>query len=762
MERPPSSIGALLRRHATPAAVLLTGTLCSLAASGYASRALEAQQDARFGTEVAMTTDAIRDRMEAYTSVLRATRALYEAGGEAPDAASFARFVAGLDLAHRYPGIQGIGWAKLLRPEELAEHEASLRRSDPGFHVWPAGDRPLYSSIVYLEPLDWRNRRAIGYDMYSDPARRQAMERARDTGEVAATSRVELVQEAGEDRQPGFLMYLPVYARPPRDLGERRALLAGWMYAPFRAADLLSGTLSPRGARKIGVAIYDGPEEAPGALLFRIPGPEPTHGTRVEHLDVAGRPWTLAFAGAETLASHAERALPAAVLLVGLAVTALLFAITRADGRGRQQTERTAQRAAFLADASKALSATTDYEWAAAEIAALAARRVVDACVVLLIEPSGPVWIVGHADTARAARAAERLRGTAPTSAVALGVTEALARAAPALGEGPRVVRGAPSAARAAMQELEVRSHLTVPLVARGEPIGAIAFLAEREPAVFDRDDVPLAEDLARIVAAAVDASRLLRREQEAVAARDEFLSIASHELKTPLTSLILHTDALRAAARRGTPEQVVGRADLIRRSADRLARLVASLLDISRIGAGRLDLEREETDLAEVVREVAERFGEEARRARSDLRIEVAPAVGYWDRLRLDQVVTNLLANAVKYGAGAPIDVTVRAEDGRATLTVRDHGIGISEDDQRRIFQRFERAVSQRNYGGFGLGLWIVRQVVEAQGGAVRVESAPGEGSTFTVELETGARPRAAPAPARPPPDPPPDETRA
>ena len=132
-------------------------------------------------------------------------------------------------------------------------------------------------------------------------------------------------------------------------------------------------------------------------------------------------------------------------------------------------------------------------------------------------------------------------------------------------------------------------------------------------------------------------------------------------------------------------------------------------------------------------------------------IRMTVERAVGFWDRTRLDQVVTNLLANAIKYGAGSPIDVRVEAPVGRAVLSIHDRGIGIPEEDQRRIFQRFERAVSQRNYGGFGLGLWIVRQIVEAQGGAVQVASQPGLGSTFTVELETGARVRTGAADARP-----------
>jgi signal transduction histidine kinase len=180
----------------------------------------------------------------------------------------------------------------------------------------------------------------------------------------------------------------------------------------------------------------------------------------------------------------------------------------------------------------------------------------------------------------------------------------------------------------------------------------------------------------------------------------------------------------------------------VIRRNVDRLSRLVTSLLDISRISSGRLDLELEEVDLAEVAREVAARFEDEARRAGCTIRLRAdAPLVGRWDRMRLDQVATNLLSNAIKYGAGKPVEVIAEGDGPRAILTVRDHGIGISEADQRRIFQRFERAVSKRNYGGFGLGLWIVRQIVESLGGVVRVQSAPGGGSLFTVELRRAAR---------------------
>jgi signal transduction histidine kinase/CHASE1-domain containing sensor protein len=741
MERPHASLPALLRSHAAPAVVLLTGLLTAGGAALFVSRVVAAQQDARFSAESSASLEALQDRMDAYTGMLRATRGVFEAVGEEPDRGTFARFVESLDVEKLFPGIQGIGWARALRPDELRAHEAQMRASGrPGYVVWPAGERPLYSAIVLLEPLDWRNERAIGYDMFSDPTRREAMERARDTGQVAASGKVELVQEVGAERQPGFLMYLPVYARPAASLEERRRLLLGWVYAPFRAADLLGGTLGDA-QPAVGVDVFDGAEPRAESLLYRAGGP---HGARVRHdrlerLEIAGRPWTIRYSATDAFGSRTEQYLPAAVLAAGLAVASLLFSITRADAQGRARAERRARRSSFLADAGKALSSSTDPDRTVAAVATLAARRVADACLVLLVDASGPSWIAGHADPAVARKAADALQGTGPADAGPLAIPPALASGEPRLADGLATLPPGRGAARAVLRELGARSLLTVPLFARGQPLGAIVLLSTRPDSPYTEDDLPLAQDLGRLVAAAVDTARLYRRAQEAVTARDEFLSIASHELKTPLTSLMLHADSLRSEGARRAPEQIAAKAEVIRRSVDRLARLVTSLLDISRIGAGRLDLDVEDVDLADLAREVVHRFADEAHRARCTIALEAEPVRGFWDRARLDQVLTNLLSNAIKYGPEKPVLVRVGSRSGRAVLSVQDHGIGISEADQRRIFQRFERAVSRRNYGGFGLGLWIVRQIVEALGGNVRVESVPGAGSTFTVELATG-----------------------
>jgi signal transduction histidine kinase len=231
---------------------------------------------------------------------------------------------------------------------------------------------------------------------------------------------------------------------------------------------------------------------------------------------------------------------------------------------------------------------------------------------------------------------------------------------------------------------------------------------------------------------------------RQAVAARDQFLSIASHELKTPLTSLQLQLQSLMrlmgGAAERD--ERIASKLRTVTRSTERLSELVNRLLDVSRITAGTLEIVREEMDLAELVREVAGRFGEALREAGSEVALELPSAVrGRWDRMRVDTIVTNLLSNAIKYGEGKPIQVGLTAGGGLVRLWVQDQGIGIAPADQARIFDRFERAVPERHYGGFGVGLWVARLVAEAHGGAVRVESTPGRGSRFLLELPHGAQ---------------------
>ncbi len=218
---------------------------------------------------------------------------------------------------------------------------------------------------------------------------------------------------------------------------------------------------------------------------------------------------------------------------------------------------------------------------------------------------------------------------------------------------------------------------------------------------------------------------------------RDEFLAIASHELYTPVTSLQLLVQGLRTGTIPASPETLSRTFGVAERQTKKLTRLIDELLNVSRIQRSGLALKLATVDLAAVTREVTQRFEDELARAGSALVLHAeAPVRGLWDRDRLEQVVTNLVSNAAKFGAGKPIEITVEEAGGTARLIVTDHGIGIAPGRLSRIFDRFERAVSPRQYGGLGLGLYIVREIAQALGGSVRVESQVGLGSTFTLEL--------------------------
>ncbi|MCP3139901.1 CHASE domain-containing protein [Pyxidicoccus xibeiensis] len=565
----------------------MLGLLITAVATLHVQRGIQERRERRFEEAVRDGTLGLQQRLDMYQAMLLGTRGLFSSSQKV-ERDEFHAYVESLELRRRYPGIQGIGFAQRLTRESLEAHEAQMRAEGlEHYRVWPEGERAQYSSVVFLEPLDARNRRALGFDMFSEPTRQEAMQRAMETGQPAASGEVRLVQEVGSDVQSGFLLYVPVYnGLEPSTPEARRKSLRGFVYAPFRMRDLVEGMRFPGFQGTVDLDIHDGGQAHPDTVLFssRPPGPGWEDAVRLGlrrevPLSVAGRSWTLVFTARESFIESNSAVQRFTVVGAGLLVTLLLFLINRAQGNAR----------------------------AAAE-------------------------------------------------------------------------------------------------------------------------------------AASAEQQRLASEARAAVRVRDEFLSVAAHELRTPLTSLKLQLQLLYRQLRQGTPldaARVERGVDSCERQTTRLSQLVDSLLDVSRLASGRMELQLEPLELGEVVRELVRRFESDAQQA--DVRLTVdapEPVSGQWDRLRLEQVLTNLVSNALKYGHGAPVDVRVRGDGTHARLEVTDRGIGIAPEDLRRIFERFERAVSSRHYGGLGLGLFITRELVEALGGHISVESLPGQGATFTVRL--------------------------
>jgi two-component system OmpR family sensor kinase len=225
--------------------------------------------------------------------------------------------------------------------------------------------------------------------------------------------------------------------------------------------------------------------------------------------------------------------------------------------------------------------------------------------------------------------------------------------------------------------------------------------------------------------------------------ARDEFLSIAAHELRNPMHSLLLQVSAAAQMARQQGATPLVRRLERVQHIVDRYVKRASLLLDVGRMNATQAQPQVESVDFAEVAREVVESYGPEAAFNRSTLNLR-APATlpGRWERLALEQIVSNLISNAVKFGAGGPIEVTLESkQEGTVQFEVSDRGIGIAETDQERIFGRFERLSPQQGHpAGAGVGLWLVRALVESHGGSISVRSAPAQGAKFTVVLPLDA----------------------
>jgi signal transduction histidine kinase len=423
------------------------------------------------------------------------------------------------------------------------------------------------------------------------------------------------------------------------------------------------------------------------------------------------------------------------------------IAVALDDSRLLREARRAERRARFLARSSRVLAGSLDYRATLDQVARLAVPAVADLCAVDMLKEDGRIsrLAVAHRLPEKDSLVWE-LADRWPSHLEDLyGPGRVIRTGEPELrSEVPET--GLPRAARdsehlRSLRGLELESYLVAPLKARGRTLGAITFAYTGSHRTYRRSDLRLAMELAARAALAVDNALLYGASQEAVRLRDEFLAVASHELKTPLTPLNLRLQSLRRELdRRGTPvnpARVQEHVAALQRQCKRLGTLVDSLLDVSRLEAGVLVLDREHLDLTALVRDVISRFSAQAARTGTPLDVQAsAPVVGHWDRVRLEQVVSSLLSNALKYGMGHPVHIQVEQGAAGARLTVRDEGIGISPEHLPRIFERFERAVSSEHFGGLGLGLYLTRHLVEALGGTIHATSELGRGATFQVDL--------------------------
>lgn len=687
----------------------------------------ENQSQRRLQVLAGSIRDQIEGRMRDYEQVLRGGAGLFNASGKVTRR-EWRRYVAELDLSERYPGIQGVGFAPYLRTgAEKRNYVASARQQGfDGFQIRPPGTRDYYVPVTYLEPFDWRNQRAHGYDMFSEALRRRAISRARDTGRPTVSEKITLVQETNIDTQAGFLMYLPLYSggETPRTLDERRAMMRGVIYSPFRMDDLIRGVLGGR-FTEVSIAIFDGRAPSSTNRLYQTGRPGllagSTHSraemtaTVVDTIAVANHTWTVEVRPRLIFEQEVDHQKAQIVLVSGIVISLLLFSFVRALVMTRARALKLAKQmtAAFRESETKfsALAAT-----ASEAIFTISGQGLILSCnpAALSMFGYGKGQLIGD-HWSRLIPRSQRFRMSRNLLRLVKQHNDTPNWGIEYVGDGIR------------------RDGVTFPVeysLSHWHSEGA-HFYGVILRDITDRKEVKRRLHEAREIAEA--ASR----------AKSEFVANMSHEIRTPMNAVLGMAQILERTELDNEQKKYL---EMAKSAGASLMRILDDILDFSKVEAGRMEIVPVTFNLEDVIDSVAAVMTVDSDRKPIELAIGIEPEVPRQlrgDELRIRQILINLASNAIKFTEQGQVGLLVRMvhrDRDRVTLqfAMRDTGIGMDQAQQARLFSPFGQgdALTTRRYGGTGLGLAICQRLVEMMEGSIQVSSQPGKGSEFVVTM--------------------------
>jgi PAS domain S-box-containing protein len=710
----------LLRKYLLPL-ILIMGLCLTVYLAWRAHTLVEHRQGLRFENEVTELSHLVTGRMDNYVALLRGAAGLLQ-HPELRTRSLFASYVSALHLDEIYPGIQGIGLAHRMDPAETATFEQEITRMrGERFRVWPLDGQSSRFPIVVLEPEEDRNRRAIGYDMFSEPIRREAMQRAWDWDEPAASGRVTLVQEAEDQQQAGFLIYLPLWTAGVSK-NDPEAFV-GFVYSPFRASDLFHGIFPEHLLLQVGLEVYDGARAEPSHLLYAHP---PRNGDREiirvtqRHIDVAGRTWTLVFSSNEDSLQAPTVALWLAG--IGFILTVLLYLLVRNLEREHRHAQEHAEALAASERAGQANQALK--------------QAVLDAALdcIITVDQNGRVVefnpaaerVFGHrrndaigqpiVDLIVPERKRER-HVLALQQQVLSGSGEALARRVEMIG---RRADGAEFPAELTIVRLEVHGHPLYTAYLRD--------ITERVRAAAEIQT--LNESLEQKVRSRTAELEDLNRHLES------FSYSVSHDLRAPARNIRTFGELLQRKLEAQGDAASERIAHIIVDASRRMGQLIDDLLAFAR--TSREPFHRRPVDMQDVVHEVIRLLAPQIGDRRLDWQIAPLPQVE-GDRALLAQVWVNLISNAVKYTrrrAEATIMIDARIEATETIFRIADNGVGFDMKYAHKLFQVFERLHRQEDFEGSGIGLANVARIIQRHGGRVWVEATPDVGATFYFSI--------------------------
>lgn len=707
-----------------PFLLLALSLLFTCSVSYYLSSVNRVKNAARFANITLATDAAIRDSFNTYKALLRGGAGLF-AASDAVTREEFATYFSRLRASEFYPGLVGFGFAKRTRPEQRQALVEEIRRmGQTNFNIWPPSTNAESFPIIFIEPMNRRNQRAIGYDMFSEPVRREAMEYAAARG-FAFSGKVTLVQETDRNSSAGFLMYVGVYAGGvfPRTEAERKEKLTGFVYSPFRADDLFGGIFDGSRTLRTSLEVYDGDVVAPERLLYRSAHPissKPDFAIQ-DQLNLGGHTWTLV----HRTTPEFEKALAHAnvywVFASGLVLSFILFGVTFFLAKARLRAEESEWQ---LRQKRERLQASEELHRTISETAA---------DVIITIDVNSKIITVNHA--------AERIFGYKIEELVNQSLTMLMP-------ERMRPLHHAGLARYMATGEKGIpwggvelpglhKDGREIPLeISFGEMhksgkrtfTGIIRDITERKRA--EEEIHNLNRDLEK---------RVKERTAELLEANNQmeaFIYSIAHDLRAPLRAMRGFAQALREDYAMQLDDQAKDFSARIISSAKFMDDLINDLLSFSRMT--RADLTFSPISLDTILVQVQQQLADNIKKKNAIIHVATGLPEVIAHETTLRQVVTNLMSNALKFVSDdtRPI-ITVRADDAGTNwrIWIEDNGIGISPEYRDRIFGIFER-LHGGAYAGTGIGLAIVRKGIERMNGRIGFDSEPGKGSRFWFEL--------------------------
>lgn len=736
---------------------------------------IEKNIESRFNLEASAIESGIQERIQAYSVALLNSRGFIRARvGEShaeTDRANlltletleeFRSYIKDIEVNRRFPGIQGIGFAAIFPENELYHHLSLMKRKYPNYQVRPDFKRPLYSAIMMLEPEDERNQRAIGFDMMSETQRRTAIEKAIETGEPTLTTPVYLVQESKADRQPGFLIFVPVYKGviTPESVSQRKERIRGLVYAPLRSFDFIEGIFGRPNLKNekvnfnVSVEAADGSDHEVYRRFDSMLGYESEARVMEKVFSVQNIKFKVKVQTLPSFFTFTEKVLQNFVGFVAVLVTLFIFVFLRATqkhieveerNRGladeaRERDRQQAENLERLIELSRDLMSETELNQVV--------KRFFNTAIQLSQAESGLMYHV--VDLSQTHMRLAHSFGVGDADQVQLHLDRNSVRR---IFHNKSFITShntqAPRLASMITPHIQsTQNWVAYRIDSREGDVLGVLFLAHHTQDFLIPRRLSFLESLTAQAAVGIENATLFERANEANRAKSSFLANMSHEIRTPLGAIIGFSDILSNQSL--SADQRKDLISNIRKNGEQLTRIIDDILDLSKVEAGKLFIDRRRVDLPLLLHEIKSVMDLRARDKGIEFSIALLdqiPKFVITDEIRLKQILHNIIGNAIKFTHTGSVQLSVRHADSapenhHIEFVVRDTGVGISYESQKDLFKPFSQGDNSatRAFGGTGLGLVLSKKLAQNLGGDIELmESVKGSGSTFRITIDTG-----------------------